>query len=182
VPGALVSVVCHNALNRSVREYGVIDPGKILDKTRDLVISEFEKSEEAVLDGMDISLCVLDLKTKALNWAGANNPLWIVRNKELIEFKADKQPIGKFELAKPFTTHSVKLEANDCIYIFTDGYQDQFGGNGAKKFKASKFKELLLSVNDSNMEHQHKLIDKAFSDWKGSLEQVDDVCIIGIRF
>ncbi len=181
VPGALVSVVCHNALNRSVREYGLIDPGKILDKTKDLVISEFEKSEEEVLDGMDISLCVLDLKTKELNWAGANNPLWIIRNNELIDLKPDKQPIGKFELAKPFTTHSIKLLANDCIYIFTDGYQDQFGGEGAKKFKASKFKELLLLVNSSSMEEQHKLIDKAFYDWKGQLEQVDDICIIGIR-
>lgn len=182
VPGALVSVVCHNALNRSVREYGVVDPGKILDKTKDLVISEFEKSEEEVLDGMDISLCVLNLKTKELNWAGANNPLYIIRNNELIDVKPDKQPIGKFELAKPFTTHSIKLQPNDCIYIFTDGYQDQFGGENAKKFKASKFKELLLSVNASNMEDQHKLIDKAFYDWKGELEQVDDVCIIGIRF
>ncbi|MBL7920549.1 MAG: tetratricopeptide repeat protein [Bacteroidia bacterium] len=181
VPGALVSVVCHNALNRSVREYGLVDPGKILDKTKDLVISEFEKSEEEVLDGMDISLCVLDIKTKELNWAGANNPLWIVRNNELIDIKPDKQPIGKFELAKPFTSHSIKLLVNDCIYIFTDGYQDQFGGEGAKKFKASKFKKLLLSVNSSDMEQQQKLIDNAFYDWKGQLEQVDDICIIGIK-
>jgi len=182
VPGALVSVVCHNALNRSVREYGFTDPGKILDKTKDLVISEFEKSEEEVLDGMDISLCVLNTKTMQLNWAGANNPMWVIRKNEIIEFKPDKQPIGKFESAKPFTTQTFTLQPNDCIYTFTDGYQDQFGGEGAKKFKASKFKELLLSVNAFSMEEQAGLIDKAFYDWKGGLEQVDDICVIGIRF
>lgn len=181
VPGALVSVVCHNALNRSVREYGITDPGKILDKTKELVIAEFEKSEEEVLDGMDISLCYLDTKTKKLLWAGANNPLWIVRNNELIEFKPDKQPIGKFEQAKKFTTHSIDVLENDCIYIFTDGYQDQFGGDAAKKFKASKFKELIISINAHAMEKQCLLIDKTFYEWKGELEQVDDICIIGVR-
>ncbi|MBA2612518.1 MAG: tetratricopeptide repeat protein [Bacteroidetes bacterium] len=181
VPGALVSVVCHNALNRSVREYGITEPGKILDKTKELVIAEFEKSEEEVLDGMDISLCLLDTKTKKLNWAGANNPLWIVRNGEIIEYKPDKQPIGKFEQAKSFTNHVIDLVKNDCIYIFTDGYQDQFGGEFAKKFKASKFKEVLLSVTEQPMEKQCTLIDKAFYDWKVDLEQVDDICIIGIR-
>ncbi|MDP1800245.1 MAG: SpoIIE family protein phosphatase, partial [Bacteroidota bacterium] len=181
VPGALVSVVCHNALNRSVREYGITEPGKILDKTKELVIAEFEKSEEEVLDGMDISLCSLNLKTKKLLWAGANNPLWIVRNGALLDHKPDKQPIGKFEQAKNFTTHSIDVMENDCIYIFTDGYQDQFGGEAAKKFKASKFKELLVSINNNVMEKQRQLIDKTFHEWKGELEQVDDICIIGIR-
>ncbi len=181
VPGALVSVVCNNALNRSVREYSITDPGKILDKTREMVMAEFEKSEEEVLDGMDISLCLLELKTKQLYWAGANNPLWIIRNNELIEYKPDKQPIGKFESAKQFTTHKIQLQANDCLYIFTDGYQDQFGGADAKKFKASKFKELLLSVNSEPMENQSGLIEQAYYNWKGKLEQVDDICVIGIR-
>ncbi|MEO6304731.1 MAG: tetratricopeptide repeat protein [Bacteroidia bacterium] len=181
VPGALVSVVCNNALNRSVREYGIVEPGKILDKTKELVIAEFEKSEEEVMDGMDISLCALDLKTKQLLWAGANNPIWIVRDGELIENKGDKQPIGKFEQAKPFTTQKIELKTNDCIYIFTDGYQDQFGGEAAKKFKASRFKELLITINKNTMEEQIRLIDETFYAWKGKLEQVDDVCVIGIR-
>ncbi|MBL7913186.1 MAG: tetratricopeptide repeat protein [Bacteroidia bacterium] len=181
VPGALVSVVCHNALNRSVREYGIAAPGKILDKTKELVIAEFEKSEEEVLDGMDISLCSLNIKTKKLLWAGANNPLWIVRNGELIDVKPDKQPIGKFEQAKNFTTHSIDVQENDCLYLFTDGFQDQFGGEAAKKFKASKFKALLLSINNNTMEKQSQLIDETFYQWKGELEQVDDLCIIGVR-
>ncbi len=181
VPGAMVSVVCHNALNRAVREYHLLEPGKILDKTRELVIAEFGKNELEVTDGMDISLCLLDLNTKQLQWSGANNPLWIIRNKELIEYKPNKQPIGKFELSKPFTTHVIDLKANDCLYIFTDGYQDQFGGENSKKFKASGFKELLKSVSENSMEEQHHLIDAAFNAWKGNLEQVDDVCVIGIR-
>ncbi len=181
VPGALVSVVCHNALNRSVREYGIAAPGKILDKTKELVIAEFEKSEEEVLDGMDISLCSLNIKTKKLLWAGANNPLWIVRNGELIDVKPDKQPIGKFEQAKNFTTHSIDVQENDCLYLFTDGFQDQFGGEAAKKFKASKFKALLLSISNHTMEKQRQLIDETFYQWKGDLEQVDDLCIIGVR-
>ena len=124
VPGAMVSVVCNNALNRSVREFGLTEPGKILDKTRDLVIQEFSKSEEDVKDGMDISLCALNNKEKILQWSGANNPLWIIRNDELIETKPDKQPIGKTENPKPFTTHSIPIQEGDIIYIFTDGFID----------------------------------------------------------
>lgn len=191
VPGAMVSVVCNNGLNRSVREYGLTDPGKILDKTREIVIQEFEKSDEEVKDGMDISLCGLDLSNNVLTWAGANNPLWIIRanqhsgldpeSHEIIEYKADKQPIGKYAEAKPFTTHQIQLQKGDSIYIFTDGYQDQFGGEKGKKFKAAKLRELLLSIQYERMEKQQELIDQSFEAWKGNLEQVDDVCVIGVR-
>lgn len=185
VPGAMVSVVCHNALNRSVREFGISEPAGILNKTREIVVSEFEKSDTDVKDGMDISLCYLNLQDLEIRWAGANNPLWIIRNKELIEIKPDKQPIGKYSHAKPFTSHHVKLEKNDNIYIFTDGYQDQFGGpesyTGGKKLKISQMKEILISVSDLNMDDQVKIIDEKFEAWKGNLEQVDDVCIIGVK-
>ena len=192
VPGAMVSVVCNNGLNRSVREYGLTDPGLILDKTREIVIQEFEKSDEEVKDGMDISLCGLDLNNNILTWSGANNPLWIIRptsnnlepqtlNFELIEYKPDKQPIGKYAEAKPFTTHQIQLQKGDSIYIFTDGYQDQFGGEKGKKFKAAKLRELLLSIQHEPMEKQRKIIDQSFESWKGDLEQVDDVCVIGVR-
>ncbi len=183
VPGAMVSVVCHNGLNRSVREYGLTDPGKILDKTREIIIQEFEKSEEEVKDGMDISLCCLNIKEQKLEWAGANNPLWIVRSgaTEVEEIKANKQPIGKYADPKPFTTHSVQLNKGDTIYVFTDGFQDQFGGDKGKKFKASKLKEVLLKMNNGSMEEQQSLINREFESWKGALEQVDDVCVIGVR-
>jgi len=108
VPGAMVSVVCNNALNRSVREYGFTDPGKILDKTRELVIDEFNNSEEEVKDGMDIALCLLS--NHKLSFSGANNPLWIIRNREVLEYKANKQPIGTFDNLLPFTTHTIDIE------------------------------------------------------------------------
>ncbi len=179
VPGAMVSVVCNNALNRSVREYGMNTTGDILDKTKELVIKEFEKSEEDVKDGMDIALCCLEGDT--LTYSGANNPLWVVRNQEIIEIKADKQPIGKFEFEKPFTTHELDLIKGDLIYIFSDGYPDQFGGEKGKKFKVSNLRKLLLSIQNYPMEKQRDLLNNEFEKWRGSIEQIDDVCIIGVR-
>jgi len=179
VPGAMVSVVCNNALNRSVREYGLTIPGEILDKTREIVVQEFEKSEEDVKDGMDIALC--SIEEMKLQYAGAYNPLWIIRNGEVLETKANKQPIGQFENPEPYITHSFNLEKGDAIYIFSDGYVDQFGGEKEKKFKAKAFRELILSIQDKAMEEQKKSIDEAFETWKGDLEQIDDVCVIGVR-
>jgi serine phosphatase RsbU (regulator of sigma subunit)/Tfp pilus assembly protein PilF len=179
VPGAMVSVVCNNGLNRSVREYGLTDPGEILNKTREIVIAEFEKSEDEVKDGMDIALC--SLEGNILKYAGANNPLWIIRNNEIIETKADKQPIGKFDELLPYTTHTFELQKGDSIYVFSDGYVDQFGGEKGKKFKAAAFRTLLLSIQTKSMEEQQTIINNAFEDWKGSLEQIDDVCIIGVK-
>lgn len=179
VPGAMVSVICNNALNRCVREYNLNDPGKILDKTREIVIKEFEKSDEDVKDGMDISLC--GLMNKTLYWSGANNPLWLVRKGEIIETKADKQPIGKHSNAQPFTSHKINLEKGDTIYVFSDGFADQFGGPKGKKFMASTFKKLLISIQDKSMKDQKTIINKTFEDWKSNQEQLDDVCVIGVR-
>jgi tetratricopeptide (TPR) repeat protein len=146
VPGAMVSVICHNSLNRSTREFGLSDPGEILSKTRELVIAEFEKSEDEVKDGMDIALCSLD--GNKLKYAGAHNPLWIIRKgaAEVEEIKADKQPIGKYAEPKPFSTHEVELNTGDSFYTFSDGFADQFGGEKGKKFKSKNFKALLLSI------------------------------------
>ncbi|MDG1476047.1 MAG: tetratricopeptide repeat protein [Vicingaceae bacterium] len=180
VPGAMVSVVCNNALNRSVREHGLTIPGEILSKTREIVIHEFEKSDEEVNDGMDIALC--SLEGNKLQYAGAHNPLWIIRNEELIEIKADKQPIGKYDKLKPYTTHSFELQTGDSIYIFSDGYVDQFGGVKGKKFKTRAFRELLLSIQEEKMMAQKNIIDKTFESWRGNLEQIDDVCIIGVKY
>ena len=181
VPGAMVSVVCNNGLNRSVREYGMTDPGKILDRTRDIVIQEFEKSEEEVKDGMDIALCSLQGTTLA--YAGAHNPLWIVRNgaTEVEEVRADKQPIGKYDDPLPYTTHRIELQPGDTFYIFSDGYADQFGGERGKKLKSSNFKKLLLSLQQEPIQHQGPLLEEAFEKWKGNIEQLDDVCVIGVR-
>ena len=181
VPGAMVSVVCNNALNRSVREEGLTDPGKILDRTREIIVHEFGKSNEDVKDGMDISLCALNTKTLELKWAGANNPLWFIRNGELSEIKPDKQPIGQYFNSSAFTTHTVKLQVNDVLYVTTDGYQDQFGGEKGKKFKASNLKQMLLRHYSKSLNEQKKIILDSFVKWKGKNEQVDDVCILGVK-
>jgi len=196
VPGAMVSVVCNNALNRTVREYGLTDPGEILDKARELIISEFDQSEDEMKDGMDISLCTMEFESSIipfnddrseikLKWAGANNPLWILRDNQIIEYKGNKQPIGVYCDIKPFTTHEIELKRNDIIYIFTDGFQDQFGGDNhcidGKKFKVSNMREMFLRVANKPMSEQKELIDQAFEDWKRDLEQVDDVCVIGVK-
>lgn len=182
VPGAMVSVICNNGLNRSVREFGLEDPGKILDKTRDLVIQEFEKSEEEVKDGMDIALCVIE--GKSVSFSGAHNPLWILRNSSNVveEIKADKQPIGKFSDPEPYTSNQIEVEQGDTIYIFSDGYADQFGGERGKKYKTSQFRKFLLGIQKEDMLTQKELLVNEFNNWKGDVEQLDDVCVIGIRF
>ncbi len=185
VPGAMVSVVCSNALNRTVKEFGITEPGKILDKVRELVIETFEKSENEVKDGMDISLVTLkwdeQRKNYNMQWSGANNPLWYIRENKLNEIKANKQPIGTHIGATNFTTHTITLGKGDQIYLFTDGYADQFGGAKGKKFKYKQLEELILSVQTDKPDKQKQNLEEAFMKWKGSLEQLDDVCIIGVR-
>jgi len=181
VPGALVSVVCSTALNRAVKEFQITEPGKILDKVRDLVLETFEKSESSVQDGMDISLASIDLKTKEIQWSGANNPLWLIKENALSEIKADKQPIGKYDKTSSFTTHTVKLEKGDMFYLFTDGYADQFGGSKGKKFKYKQLQDLLLANANKPMPDQEKKLETILNEWKEGLEQVDDILVIGIR-
>ena len=181
VPGAMVSVVCNNALNRSVREFNLLDPGAILDKTKELVVEQFEKSAEEVKDGMDISLC--RLQGTDLFWAGANNPLWIIRKGSDVieEYKPNKQAIGKTYETAPYDTHKISLNSGDVFYIFSDGYADQFGGKKGKKLKNANLKKLLISNADMDMAHQKEVLNEMFEDWKGEFEQLDDVCVIGVR-
>ncbi|OFY96904.1 MAG: hypothetical protein A3K10_14160 [Bacteroidetes bacterium RIFCSPLOWO2_12_FULL_31_6] len=184
VPGAMVSVVCHNALNRVIREYKLVEPAAILDKTRAIVIETFQRSRDnlsMIKDGMDIALCAINFNTNTLQFSGANNPLYIIRNNELVETKPDKQPVGKHHNEKPFTNHTIELMKNDCIYIFSDGYADQFGGPRGKKYMYHQFKELLISINEKEMDEQKNFLANNFDKWRGDLEQVDDVCIIGVR-
>lgn len=192
VPGALVSVVCSNALHRTVNEFGILETGEILDKTRDLVLETFSKSESEVKDGMDISLLCIDEKSKRIFWSGANNPLWYISpsgdgghrsggDTELHEIKPNKQSIGKTDKPLPFTTHEIDYKEGTSFYLFTDGFADQFGGPDGKKFKYKQFSKLLLENDHLSLEEQSLLINKTFNAWKGDLEQVDDICIIGVR-
>jgi serine phosphatase RsbU (regulator of sigma subunit) len=182
VPGAMVSVVCSTALNRAVKEFGIKKTGEILDKTRELVIETFEKSKSEVKDGMDISLLCFDIQKQQITWSGANNPLWYVSNGQLSEIRADKQPIGKTDYPKPFTTHTIANNTDVVLYLFTDGLPDQFGGPNGKKYKYKQFSDLLMRNNNLTFTEQKSEIEKSFADWKGELEQVDDVCVIGISF
>jgi len=182
VPGAIVSVICSNALNRSVNEYYLSDPGQILNKTCQLVLEQFEKSEDQVNDGMDISLCTLDPKNKTLLWCGANNPLWIIRRGELLTSAPNKRPIGKHINTSPFTSQRIELQNNDLIYIFSDGYKDQFGGELGKKFKSSALQKLILSIREKSMEEQGNILEQTFENWKGDFEQIDDVCVMGVKW
>ena len=189
VPGAMMSVVCSDALSRAINEFKLDQPSQILDKTRELVIHKFEKSNETVSDGMDISLVAIELKKNRLTFSGANNPLCIVReNSEgsidkytLIEFKGDKQPIGRYAHLNPFTQHVFQIQKGDVLYLFSDGFADQFGGEDEKKFKYLPFKRELIKMQDLAMDEQRNLLENLFINWKGNLEQIDDVCIMGIK-
>jgi serine phosphatase RsbU (regulator of sigma subunit) len=181
VPGALVSVVCSNALNRTVKEFHITETGKILDKVRELVLETFEKSESNVQDGMDISLFCINSNTREIHWSGAYNSLLYVQNNEMHEVDADKQPIGKVDKPIPFTTHILNLQKGDILYLFTDGYADQFGGPKGKKFRYKRFQEMLLENAGKTMDEQKNLLEVTFAQWKGNLDQVDDILVIGIK-
>lgn len=183
VPGAMVSVVCHNALNRSVREFGLTVPGEILDKAREIIVSEFEKNDENVSDGMDISLCSLNIESMKLQWAGANSPLWLIKKQDdtIVKVSPNKQPIGKHISYNAFETQSIDIEKGDSIYLFTDGYADQFGGKDEKKFKSKNMRKLIKEIHNEPMHIQRIKFEETFEQWKGDFEQVDDVCVIGIQ-
>lgn len=198
VPGAMVSVVCHNAMNRAVREYGITDPGKILDISRDIIINTFQGTEEAVKDGMDTSLCSYNPTTRILEYSGANNSLYLIKKKNdknipkdddistdthfLREFKGDRQPVGRFEFAQPFNTHKIKIEEEDLIIIYSDGYADQFGGEKGKKLKYKNFKNLILKHHFKGLDEIKIELYNFFETWRGDHEQIDDVIIMGVRF
>jgi tetratricopeptide (TPR) repeat protein/serine phosphatase RsbU (regulator of sigma subunit) len=184
VPGALVSVVCSNALNRALFEFGIRDTGKLLDKVTEMVLETFAKSGEEIKDGMDVSLIAINRKRRTIHWSGANNPLWLIEARNttgMIEITADKQPIGKSDDPKPFTSHQLNYNEGDTFYLMTDGFADQFGGPKGKKFKYKQLEELLLSLSSSSLGEQAKVLKQNFNAWKGHLEQIDDVTIIGFR-
>lgn len=182
VPGALVSIVGYNGLMRILNEKKLPFPNEITDGLRQIVVDSFHgKGQNDLKDGMDLSLCRLDLDDQMLYFSGAYNSGIIVRNGELIDLKADKQPIGQFENAFPFTLQQFPVQKDDMIYLFTDGYVDQFGGEKGKKLKSTGFKNLLLQASELSIEKQHELFSSFFTEWRGSLEQVDDVCVIGVR-
>lgn len=197
VPGAMVSMVCHEALNKVIIEQEVDDPGEILDKVRVIVANTFKQRSHNLSDGMDVGL--ISVTGDELRFAGANNGLWLYRAKNeipkaseslrlkefeeltLIELRPDKQPIGNYHAPEPFSTRHLKLHKADQIYLYSDGYADQFGGDKGKKLKASNLKEIIAKTQNLDMTNQGLHLNNLFEEWKGPLEQLDDVCIIGLK-
>lgn len=192
VPGAFMSIIGNSLLNQTLNNPQVTTAGNALD----FVNAELKKSlnkntnEAPLRDGMDLALCTIDFEGLYAEFSGANNPLYIVRNGELLQFNADKQAISASAdmEARPFTNIGIPLQKGDCLYLFTDGFADQFGGEhleggrpGGKKFLYKRFKELLVEISAERMDRQQALLTAAFEEWKGPIGQVDDVLVIGIR-
>ncbi len=220
VPGAFMSIIGFNSLNRIVEDFQVAETGLILDKLNELVINSIRKQDKygiSVRDGMDLSFCCIDLESNMIQFSGANNSLYILRPTviasaeqpvpksretnqshfneqiaslptvirndayELIEIKADKMPIGGAENAKNYQTHQVQLQQGDAIYLFSDGYADQFGGPKGKKFMYKRFKELIINMQEYAMSKQKEIFDTTMIEWKGDSDQIDDICVIGVK-
>ena len=183
VPGAFLTMLGTAYLNEICSTNKDISPADILDKLREKVIHELNQDGKKTdtKDGMDMSLVKINLKSKSIEWAGANNPLYYFQSGELNVVKPDKQPIGYIENIKPFTNHQLTLNSGDSLYLFTDGYADQFGGPKGKKFKYSQLKEKLSGIQTESTKMQRHILENIFNEWKGNLEQIDDVCIIGIK-
>ena len=181
VPGALVSVICSNALNRVVKEMQMRNTGEILDHVTEVVTEHFSKGDERMRDGMDIAFCRINLKTMLLEYSGANNPIYIVSNNEFESLPSSRQPIGEFPNRKNFTSIEYHLKPGDQVYLFSDGYADQFGGPAGKKFRTQTFRKLIKTAANLPMNDQRILLEKSFEEWRNDLDQVDDVCVLGIR-
>lgn len=185
VPGGFMSMVSNSFLNEVVNEKNILSPEKILDELRAKIISALRQKDEQseTKDGLDIAL--IRIKNNTLDFAGANNPLWIISDvndkKELIELPPDKQPIGSHPNPKPFTLHTYQLKKGDVIYLFSDGYADQFGGPRRKKFMYRQFSELILSIQDKSMNGQRQILESTIENWRGNLEQIDDILVIGVK-
>ena len=185
VPGAFMSIVGYNQLNNAVNVKKARTAGEVLDELNQGVITTLNegKSDASIKDGMDLALCVFDFAARKVQFAGANNPLVIIRDSQVIKYKGDRFPIGAFEGSNPqhFRNNEIDLLEGDCLYLSSDGYADQFGGPDNKKFMFRKFEELLLEINSQPMDVQKDLLHKSLYEWMGVNDQVDDILVIGIK-
>ncbi|MEW6468646.1 MAG: SpoIIE family protein phosphatase [Bacteroidota bacterium] len=186
VPGAFMSIVGYNQLKLAINKLDTTQPSKILDELSKGVSETLHQKnyEDATAkDGMDISFCSLDRKNNLLEFAGAFNPLYLIRDGELQEIKGNKFPIGVFlgKEARSFTNHKLEVQKGDVIYIFSDGYADQFGGPKGKKFMQNQFKQLLLKIHQDPLDLQRETLDRRIEEWRGDEEQVDDMLVMGVR-
>ncbi|MFN6039117.1 MAG: SpoIIE family protein phosphatase, partial [Bacteroidota bacterium] len=182
VPGAIMSLLNITSLEKAIENHN--SPEEILNATRKIIIERLKRdgSVDGGKDGMDASLCAYDFKKMMLQVSAAHNPVWIVRGREVIEIKPDKMPVGKHDRQdESFTQHPIPLEKGDVIYTLTDGFPDQFGGERGKKFMSKNLREMLKENSNLSMHDQYKLLEETFNNWRGDLEQIDDVTVIGVR-
>ena len=181
VPGALMSVIANSLLKEVFYNKSITQPDEILYALDELLFDSLNKNnqEEIRYDGMDIALCAINKKTNVLSFAGAMRPLFLVRANEMIEIKGSKFPLGYYFDKKEFLLDTIQLQTNDRIYLTTDGYADQFGGNNNKKLNRKAFKELLLSLNGMDGDEQNSFLDYSLRNWKQDEEQTDDVLVLG---
>jgi phosphoserine phosphatase RsbU/P len=182
VPGAFMSMSGVAFLNEIIMRENIIIPSKILDRLREMIIQSLGQNYESELkDGMDMAVISINNSQNIIQFAGAQNPIYLVRNHELIKLNYDKMPVSIHPRMDDFTNHIIDIKKNDQIYLFSDGYADQFGGPEDKKFKYKPFKQLLLKNADKSMKEQRNILEMVFNEWKGDQDQTDDVLIIGIK-
>jgi serine phosphatase RsbU (regulator of sigma subunit) len=184
VPGAFMSLVGANGLNSAVKEHNITKPSEILNYLNEYVSESLNKANEksSIRDGMDMTFCAIDYEKMTIEYAGANNPLYIVRDGELLITKADKFAIASFKPGeKSYTNHVIDLKKGDMIYTFTDGYADQFGGVKGKKFMYKNFRNLLLEIHSKKPNEQKEILENELKKWQGSVEQVDDILVVGVK-
>lgn len=185
VPGGFMSIMGNNLLQQAIKQVGLTKPSDILEYlNKELTNTLHQTYEESnVKDGMDIALCTWNMKTNVLEFAGAYNPMYLFRNGELIEYKGDRFPVGAFldEEIRQYQNHEINVQSGDMVYVFSDGFSDQFGGPNGKKFMIRRFKEMLKKIHIEPVDKQYELLAKYLKNWKGNLEQVDDICIVGVR-
>ena len=184
VPGALMSIIGHEILNKTINEDNIERPASILgimNKALEKIFCREKNVGTIIRDGMDIGLCVVDKKRRKMEYAGALFPLYIIRENNLIEIKGDKLIIGMNPSAVPYTNHDLDLLEDDIVYMFSDGYADQFGGSENKKFMYRRFRYLLMSIHSFPMDDQKTILDENIRTWMGNNDQIDDIMVIGFK-
>lgn len=184
VPGAFMSILGTGLLNEIVNELNIVQPNRILNNLREMVIKSLAQSggDNETMDGMDIALITIDREKQTLQYSGANNSLIKIRNNNLSEIRGDRMPVGSYLITdKPFTNHEIEINAKDSIYLFSDGYKDQYGWRNNRKLKHNKFLEFLLSIQNVPMKAQKILLENNLKNWMGDLEQIDDILVVGMQ-
>jgi serine phosphatase RsbU (regulator of sigma subunit) len=188
VPGAFMSMLGMSYLNEIVHRREITNANEVLNELRKQIRNSLRQrgQPEESKDGIDMALCVIDEKEKVLQYCGANNPLYLIRDKngtpEMTEFKADRMPLGYYPgKFKTFTNNDIQLESGDMFYLFSDGFIDQKGGEEGKKFLSKNFKELLLEIHEEPMHDQEQILNKTITDWMGDNSQIDDILVVGVR-